>query len=97
MMEWIVIGLAFALASGVFGVPYALLCKPWRTKRLAYWLMARWPWYQRHVWRLSMRRMTEATVKVTASLAGFVEPMKRMGQAIEDLHAALIKAGQIDG
>lgn len=92
MTEWIVIGLVLSVVSGVASVPYLLLYRPHRVKRLSYFLMARWPWYRSWVWRQSMRRMTKATIKVTASIAGFVEPMKRMARAFEDFHAAMVKA-----
>ncbi len=87
-MEWIVIGLVLALAMGLFGVPYALLFKPWRVKRLAYWLMARSPRYRSYVWRLLMGRMVEANKKVAASTAGLVAPMQRLGAAFEEFNKA---------
>jgi len=65
-MTWIAIGLVLALATGLFGLPYAVLFRPWRVKRLAYFLMARSTWYDRWVWRLLMRRMIRSTRQFTA-------------------------------
>ena len=80
-MEWIVIGVALALASGVLGIPYALLFKPWRMKKLAYALMGRWPWYRSYVYRLIMRRMIRATRKVTETMGRALLPAMQKAAA----------------
>lgn len=95
-MEWVVIGLALALASGLFGVPYALLFKPWLMKRLAYWLMARSPWYRSWVFRLMCRLMARSARRVTAAMGALVPATKRAAVEMQKFGEALRKAGLVD-
>jgi hypothetical protein len=96
-MEWFVIGIVLALAMGLFGVPYALLFKPWRVKPLYRFLYVRSAWYRRWMWRRHiavMKQMTKAlsalvpaTKKAAESMRAFAEVCNR-----PEIRAALAEA-----
>lgn len=95
-MEWVVIGIVLALAMGLFGVPYALLFRPWRMKRLAYWLMGRSRWYESWVTRLMLRRMSKAARRMAVAMGALVPAAKRATVEMQKFGEALRKAGLVD-
>jgi hypothetical protein len=93
MMAWVVIGFVLALAMGLFGLPYAVLFRPWRVKRLAYFLMERSPWYKSWVWRLMLHLLIRSAQEITAAMSALIPATKQVAVAFEKFGEAWRKAG----